>query len=156
MDGYFTCRKILRHRTSGFTSHPKEGVLRIFIALKNSSSQPSLNPRTFGPVASTLGENIVSSFIKQISCNWFPLCVTGLIVLRIFQTVINLCSYFERYLPFSAVVCSTVKCRLQIREACNLDFSTLDMKSRIYIGQYVSLRQQIELLTALPIAWKRL
>jgi hypothetical protein len=29
--GSFTCRKILRHGTSGFTSHPKEGVLRIFI-----------------------------------------------------------------------------------------------------------------------------
>jgi hypothetical protein len=29
-----TCRKILRHGTSGFTSHPKESVLRIFIALK--------------------------------------------------------------------------------------------------------------------------
>jgi hypothetical protein len=31
----FTRRKILRHGTSGFTFHPKEGVLRIFIALKN-------------------------------------------------------------------------------------------------------------------------
>jgi hypothetical protein len=31
----FTCRKILRHGTSGFTSHPKEGMVRIFIALKN-------------------------------------------------------------------------------------------------------------------------
>jgi hypothetical protein len=30
----FTCRKILRHGTSGFTSNPKEGLLRIFIALK--------------------------------------------------------------------------------------------------------------------------
>jgi hypothetical protein len=30
-----TSRKILRHETSGFTSHPKEGVVRIFIAFKN-------------------------------------------------------------------------------------------------------------------------
>jgi hypothetical protein len=30
-----TRRKILRHGTSRFTSHPKEGLLRIFIALKN-------------------------------------------------------------------------------------------------------------------------
>jgi hypothetical protein len=30
----FTCCKILWHGTSGFTSHVKEGVLRIFIALK--------------------------------------------------------------------------------------------------------------------------
>jgi hypothetical protein len=29
-----TCCKILRHGASFFTSHPKEGVLRIFIALK--------------------------------------------------------------------------------------------------------------------------
>jgi hypothetical protein len=29
-----TCRKMLRHGASGFTSPPKEGVLRISIALK--------------------------------------------------------------------------------------------------------------------------
>jgi hypothetical protein len=33
----FRCRIILRNGTSGFTSHPKESVLRIFIALKNPS-----------------------------------------------------------------------------------------------------------------------
>jgi hypothetical protein len=32
----------------------KEGVLRIFIALKNPSPQPGLNPRPLDPVASTL------------------------------------------------------------------------------------------------------
>jgi hypothetical protein len=37
INGSFTCRKILRHGTSGFTSHPKEGVL-IFIALKYIAS----------------------------------------------------------------------------------------------------------------------
>jgi hypothetical protein len=31
------CCKPLRHGTSGFTSYPKEGVLWIFIALKNPS-----------------------------------------------------------------------------------------------------------------------
>jgi hypothetical protein len=41
-----TCRKIFRHGTSGFTSHPKEVVLRIFIALKNPSPGPGSNPRT--------------------------------------------------------------------------------------------------------------
>jgi hypothetical protein len=51
-----TCRKILRHGTSGFTSHPKEDVLRIFIALNQTrpSPWPGLNPRPLGPVASTL------------------------------------------------------------------------------------------------------
>jgi hypothetical protein len=39
---------------SRFTSHPKEGVLRIFIALKNPSPWPGSNPQTLGPVASTL------------------------------------------------------------------------------------------------------
>jgi hypothetical protein len=50
----FTYRKILRHWTCGFTSHPKEGVLRIFIALKNPSPRPDLNPRPLSLVASTL------------------------------------------------------------------------------------------------------
>jgi hypothetical protein len=54
VSGSFTCRQILRHRSSGFTSHPKENVLRDFIALKNPSPQPGLNPRPFGAVASTL------------------------------------------------------------------------------------------------------
>jgi hypothetical protein len=48
------CSKILRHGTSGFTSHRKEGVLRIFIALKIPSPWPGSNPRPLGSVASTL------------------------------------------------------------------------------------------------------
>jgi hypothetical protein len=59
------CRKILRHvkvllksrrdgwtkfsfPASGFTSHPKEDVLRIFIAFKNPSPWPGTNPRPYG------------------------------------------------------------------------------------------------------------
>jgi hypothetical protein len=49
VNGYFTCRA-----TSGFTSHPKKGVLRTFIALKKPSPRPGLNPRPLGPVESTL------------------------------------------------------------------------------------------------------
>jgi hypothetical protein len=49
-----TRRKILRHGTSGFTFHLKEGVLRIFIALKNLSPLPGLNLRPLYQVASTL------------------------------------------------------------------------------------------------------
>jgi hypothetical protein len=41
----FTCRKILRHGISGFISHPKEGVLRIFIALKSPTPWPGSNPQ---------------------------------------------------------------------------------------------------------------
>jgi hypothetical protein len=46
--------KILRHGTSGFTSHLKDGVLWIFIALKNPLPWSGLNLQPFGPVASTL------------------------------------------------------------------------------------------------------
>jgi hypothetical protein len=54
LKGSLTCTKILRDGTSGFTSHPKDGVLRIFIALKNPWPRPGLNPRPLGPVASAL------------------------------------------------------------------------------------------------------
>jgi hypothetical protein len=52
VNGYLTYRKILRRGNSGFTSHPKEGVLRI--VNKDPSPWPCLNPRPLGPVASTL------------------------------------------------------------------------------------------------------
>ena len=44
----------LRHGTDGFTSPPKEGVLRIFSPLKIRRLRPGLNPRTWAPKASTL------------------------------------------------------------------------------------------------------
>jgi len=44
----------LRHGTDGFTSPPKEGVLRIFSPLKIRQLRPGLNPRTWVPKASTL------------------------------------------------------------------------------------------------------
>jgi hypothetical protein len=50
---FFTCHKILWHWASGFTSPLKEGMLRIFVALKYPSPRLGLNPRTLGPVAST-------------------------------------------------------------------------------------------------------
>jgi hypothetical protein len=46
--GSLTCRKILRHGTDGFTSSPKEGVLRIFIGLKNLSSSAGFEPASLG------------------------------------------------------------------------------------------------------------
>jgi hypothetical protein len=48
-----TCREIL-HVADGFTSLPKESVLRIFIALQNPLSGPGLNQRTLDPATSTL------------------------------------------------------------------------------------------------------
>ena len=44
----------LRHGTNGFTSLPKEGVLRIFLFWKIRRLRPALNPRTWVPKASTL------------------------------------------------------------------------------------------------------
>jgi hypothetical protein len=46
----FTCYKILRHGTDGFTSPPKEVLLCIFMALTNPMSRLDLNPRTLGPM----------------------------------------------------------------------------------------------------------
>jgi hypothetical protein len=60
-----TCYKILRHGTSGFTSHPKEGVLRIFIALKNVSPRPGLNPRPLEPHRYSTNSN--PAFVKTAS-----------------------------------------------------------------------------------------
>jgi hypothetical protein len=44
----------LRHGTDGFTSPPKEGVLRIFFALKIRGLRPGVNPRIWVPKTSTL------------------------------------------------------------------------------------------------------
>jgi len=44
----------LRHGTDGFTSPPKEGVLRIFSPLKIRRLRPCLNPGTWVQKASTL------------------------------------------------------------------------------------------------------
>jgi hypothetical protein len=41
----------LRHGTHGFTSLPKEGVMRIFPPLKIRRLRPGLNPRTWVPEA---------------------------------------------------------------------------------------------------------
>jgi hypothetical protein len=44
----------LRHGTDGFTSPPKESVLRIFSPLKIRRLRAGLSPRTWVPKASTL------------------------------------------------------------------------------------------------------
>jgi hypothetical protein len=49
----FTCCKILQHGASGFSSHLKEKVQWIIIALKNQLPWPGLNLRTLGPIART-------------------------------------------------------------------------------------------------------
>ena len=44
----------LRHGTDGFTTPPKEGVLRIIFALKIRRLRPGANPRTWITKASTI------------------------------------------------------------------------------------------------------
>jgi hypothetical protein len=57
IQGSFTCSKSttvnLRHGTNGFTSLPKEVVLRIFSHWKIRRLRPGLNPRTWVLKAST-------------------------------------------------------------------------------------------------------
>jgi hypothetical protein len=43
-----TLRRLLRHGADGFTFPPKEDVLRIFIALKNSSLSAEFEPAILG------------------------------------------------------------------------------------------------------------
>jgi hypothetical protein len=49
-----TRRKVFRQRADGFSSPPKEGVLRILIALKNLPSSAGFEPANLGLNESTL------------------------------------------------------------------------------------------------------
>jgi hypothetical protein len=59
----------LRHGTDDFTSPPKEGVLRIFFALKIRQLQPGANPQTWVPKASTLPLDYQSRYSGVICCD---------------------------------------------------------------------------------------
>jgi len=58
----------LRHGTDGFTSPPKEGVVRIFFALKNPTSSAGFEPANLG----TKGQHDTSTppkpFNRYLSC----------------------------------------------------------------------------------------
>jgi hypothetical protein len=62
-----TRHKILRHGTSEFTSHPKEVVLRILIALNNPSPWPGSNLGPLGLVTSTL----TTTPPRRMRCNQY-------------------------------------------------------------------------------------
>jgi hypothetical protein len=57
----------LRHGTDGFTSTPKEGVLRIFFAPKIRRLRSGVNPRTLVPQASTLPLDHRSRFFPTLT-----------------------------------------------------------------------------------------
>ena len=70
-DSHVTFRDLLhavklRHGADGFTSPPKEGVLRIFFALKIRRLRPGANPRTWVPKASTLTSRPLKPLIKWV------------------------------------------------------------------------------------------
>jgi hypothetical protein len=55
----------LRHGTDGFTSPPKEGVLRIFFALKNPTALAGFEPANLG----TKGQHATSRPLKPPPCH---------------------------------------------------------------------------------------
>jgi len=57
----------LRHGPNGFTSPPKEGVLRIYSSLKIRRLRPGLNPQTWVLKASTLSLDHRSIMASRIS-----------------------------------------------------------------------------------------
>ena len=54
---------ILRHGTAGFTSPPKEGVLRIFFALERPTSSAGFKPANLG----TKGQHATPSQPKPLN-----------------------------------------------------------------------------------------
>jgi hypothetical protein len=63
--------QILRRGTHGFTSLPKEGVVRIFPPLKIRRLRPGLNPRHWVPAASTEAAFVCSHLTLNASfSNW--------------------------------------------------------------------------------------
>jgi hypothetical protein len=64
----------LRHGTDGFTSPPKEGVLKIFSPLKIRRLRPGLNPRTWVPKASTLPLDHRSRWFNTYTYEKLPGC----------------------------------------------------------------------------------
>jgi hypothetical protein len=54
LQGFLTRRKISRRGADGFTSPPKEVMLRIFIVLKNPLSFAGFEPASLESMASTL------------------------------------------------------------------------------------------------------
>ena len=76
----------MRHGTNGFTSLPKEGVLRIFSPWKIQRLRPGLNPRTWVPETDTLPLDhrirYVNMIIKNhfnITCQYAPLLYVWLV-----------------------------------------------------------------------------
>ena len=86
----------LRHGTDGFTSPPKEGLLRIFFALKNPRASAGFEPANFG----TKGQHATSrppkppmEYLVMYICMYTNICkkcyVTVTLFITIFKSDIN-------------------------------------------------------------------
>ena len=81
----------LRHGANGFTSLPKEGVLRTFSPWKNPRLRPGLNLRTWVPKASRLPLNHRSrSHYYIVLVHWFTFVTTTCLWTGIAQSVMRL------------------------------------------------------------------
>ena len=93
----------LRHGTDGFTSPPKEGVLRIFfLPLKIRRLWPGLNPRTWVPKASTHIYIYIWFFVKpeEWNKNKAETCGCELMITKnLFHTI--LCFTVHTALPYT-------------------------------------------------------
>jgi hypothetical protein len=67
--GIFNMPQNLLHGDDGFTSPPKEVVLRIFIALKIYRIRSGLNPRTYGSLGITITTRPPRTTRNSVYCN---------------------------------------------------------------------------------------
>jgi hypothetical protein len=103
LKGSITCHQILRYGDSGFASHSNEGVLWNFIALKNPSPWPGLNPRPLGPVASTLAITPQRQCVQVTTwCNLHGLLVVSTVCMFIMPIelywIVTIDKYFNMVL----------------------------------------------------------
>jgi hypothetical protein len=82
----------LWHVTDGFTSPPKEGVLRIFSPLKIRQLWPGLNPRTWVPKTSTLPLDHWSRSVVNV-CILFKISFSSVV-----WSLRFICLYYLRFI----------------------------------------------------------
>jgi hypothetical protein len=84
LNGSLTCHKILSHGADGFTFPPKEGVLRIFVALKNPLPSVGFQPANIGSRGKHANHhtteddwNNVKSLDRTCFHTCYPFCYTS-------------------------------------------------------------------------------
>jgi hypothetical protein len=73
LKGSLTCRKLLRHGADGFTSHPKEVVLRIFLAVKHPLLSAGLEPANLGSIIKHFNQYTTDNDGTIVKENMFPM-----------------------------------------------------------------------------------